>query len=170
MRRTSGFTPSMLRWALTSFDQSNCHPATWASHALDYDLFGLDAGGHHAMSVILHALNAAILLLLLLRATGTRWCSPMAAALFALNPLNVESVALVAERKNVLSMFFLLLTVGAYGWYVHKPSVARYLAIMGFFAMWLAAKPMIVTLPFALLLLDYWPVRGRRSRMGQTLP
>jgi len=158
----AGLTLSTLRWALTATEESNWHPLTWASHALDCELFGLNPAGHHSTSVLLHALNAALLFLLLLGATGARWTSLVVAALFALHPLNVESVAWAAERKNVLSMLLFLLTLAAYGWYIRKPGVARYLAVALLFALGLAAKPMIVTLPFALLLLDDWPL-GRVS-------
>ena len=119
----------MLRWALTSRDESNWHPVTWLSHALDCQVCGLNPAGHHATGMILHALSAALLFWLLFRATGSRWRSLAVAALFALHPLNVESVAWVAERKNVLSMFFLLLTMASYGWYARKPGALRYLAV-----------------------------------------
>ena len=158
----SGLTVATARWALTSMDESNWHPVTWFSHALDCQLFGLSSAGHHATSAILHALNAALLFWLLFQATGARWRSLAVAALFALHPLNVESVAWAAERKNVLSMFFLLLTLVSYGWYARKPGALRYLAVVVLFAAGLAAKPMIVTLPCALLLLDYWPLRRIR--------
>ncbi len=159
----SGLNPAMLRWALTSMDESNWHPMTWLSHALDCQVYGLDPAGHHATSLILHGLNTVLLFWLLFRATGSQWRSLAVAALFALHPLNVESVAWVAERKNVLSMFFLLLTLASYGWYARKPGGLRYLSVAILFAAGLAAKPMIVTLPCALLLLDYWPL-GRIQR------
>ena len=164
----AGLTLSTLRWALTATEESNWHPLTWASHAFDCELFGLNPAGHHATSLLLHALNAALLFLLLLAATGARWSSLVVAALFALHPLNVESVAWAAERKNVLSMLLLLLTLAAYGWYVRKPGFARYLAVAFLFALGLAAKPMIVTLPFALLLLDYWPLGRVKLSDAQT--
>jgi tetratricopeptide (TPR) repeat protein len=154
-----GLTGETFRWAMTSTYASNWHPLTWLSHALDCQLFGLNPGGHHLSSVLLHVLNAGILFLLLATATGTRWRSLIVAALFAIHPINVESVAWIAERKNVLSMFFFLLSLGAYGWYARRPGVRRYLAVVGLFALGLAAKPMIVTLPFALLLLDLWPLQ-----------
>ncbi len=162
----AGLNSAMLRWALTSMDESNWHPLTWVSHALDCQVYGLNSAGHHATSMILHVLNAVVLFWLLLRATGSRWRSLAVAALFALHPLNVESVAWVAERKNVLSMFFLLLTLASYGWYARKPGALRYLSVAVLFAAGLAAKPMIVTLPCALLLLDYWPLG--RVQMGNT--
>lgn len=162
----SGLTLAMVRWALTSMDESNWHPVTWLSHALDCQLFGLNSSGHHATNAILHALNAALLFWLLFQATGARWRSLAVAALFALHPLNVESVAWAAERKNVLSMFFLLLTLVSYGWYARKPGTLRYFAVIVLFGAGLAAKPMIVTLPCALLILDYWPLR--RIRLWST--
>jgi protein O-mannosyl-transferase len=160
----AGVNSAMLRWALTSMDESNWHPLTWLSHALDCQMYGLDSAGHHATNLILHVLNAVLLFWLLFEATGSQWRSLAVAALFALHPLNVESVAWVAERKNVLSMFFLLLTLASYGWYARKPGALRYLSVAILFAAGLAAKPMIVTLPCALLLLDYWPLG--RVQMG----
>jgi protein O-mannosyl-transferase len=156
---TAGLTWDTLAWAVTATDASNWHPVTWLSHALDCQLFGLNPSGHHWMSVVIHALNAVLLFLLLWRVTGATWRSWLAAALFALHPLNVESVAWVAERKNVLSTLFLLLALGAYGWYARKPGVRRYLVLMLFFILGLASKPMVITLPFVLMLLDYWPLR-----------
>ena len=160
---TNGLTWSTVRWALTATEEANWHPLTWISHALDCQLFGLNAAGHHATNAVLHAANAALLFLLLFVATGLRWRSFAVAAFFAMHPLNVESVAWAAERKNVLSMFFLLLTLAAYGLYVRKPGMARCLAVAFSFALGLASKPMIVTLPCALLLLDYWPLRRAQS-------
>ncbi len=166
-----GLTLTMLRWALTSTEADNWHPLTWLSHALDCQIFGLNPAGHHATSVLLHALNAMLVFLLLAGVTKKTGRSFLVAALFALHPINVESVAWVAERKNVLSMFFFLLTVGAYGWYARCPSVARYLAVAGLFAAGLSAKPMIVTLPFVLLLLDFWPLqRVRPLPASSTFP
>jgi len=162
-RVSSGLSWSTVRWALTATEEANWHPVTWISHALDCQMFGLNAAGHHATNAILHAANAALLFLLLFVATGLRWRSLAVAALFALHPLNVESVAWAAERKNVLSMFFLLLTLAAYGLYVRKPGIARYLPVVLLFVFALASKPMVVTLPCALLLLDYWPLRRAQS-------
>jgi protein O-mannosyl-transferase len=159
----AGVTHSTVRWALTATEESNWHPLTWICHALDCELFGLNPTGHHGTSVFLHALNAALLFLFLLRATGERWDSLVVAALFALHPLNVESVAWTAERKNVLSMLFCLVTLVAYGWYVRKPGLPRYMTVLFLFALGLCAKPMIVTLPCALLLVDYWPLRRVKS-------
>ncbi len=153
-----GLTWDALTWALTSTEAANWHPVTWLSHALDCQLYGLDPAGHHWTSAILHTLNVVLLFLLLWRVTGAAGRSFVVAALFALHPLNVESVAWVAERKNVLSMLFFLLTLGAYGIYVRKPNVWRYVVVAGMFALALASKPMVITLPFVLLLLDYWPL------------
>jgi len=159
LRVQQGLTLATLRWALTATAADNWHPLTWLSHALDCQLFGLNPVGHHFTSILLHALNTVILFFLLFRATGARGRSLMVAALFALHPINVESVAWVSERKNVLSMFLFLLTLGAYGWYALRPKVGRHTLVGVFFAVGLAAKPMIVTLPFVLLLLDFWPLQ-----------
>lgn len=154
-----GLTAQTIKWAYSSSYASNWHPLTWLSHALDCQLFGLHPAGHHFTSVLLHMLNALLLFLILARATGAPLRSFAVAALFALHPINVESVAWVAERKNVLSMFFLLLALGSYGWYARRPSIARYLVPFFLFASALAAKPMAVTLPFLLLLIDFWPLQ-----------
>jgi len=146
-----------LTWAMTS-TYANWHPVTWISHALDCQLFGINPAGHHFVSVLLHALNAVLLFRLLARLTGRMGASFFVAALFAVHPLNVESVVWISERKNVLSTTFFLLTLGAYGWYVLKPSWRRYLVVVLFFALGLASKSMLVTLPFVLLLIDYWPL------------
>ena len=137
---------------------ANWHPLTWLSHALDCQLFKLNPAGHHYVNVLMHAVNAILLFLLLESATGLTWPSLMVAALFALHPVNVESVAWAAERKNVLSMLFFLLTLHAYGWYVRKGGVKRYAAMAALFALGLMAKSEIITLPFVLLLWDYWPL------------
>ena len=154
-----GLTWETLTWALTSTEQANWHPLTWISHALDCQLFGLDASGHHWTSVIIHAMNTVLLFLLLQRATGMLGRSFSVAALFAWHPLNVESVAWVSERKTVLCMLFFLLTIGAYGYYALRPNLKRYALVVVLFLLGLAAKPMVVTLPCILLLLDYWPLR-----------
>ena len=162
----AGLTWDTVKWAFTSRDCANWHPVTWLSHALDCQLFRLNPAGHHYVNVLLHAVNAILLFLLLESATGLTWPSFMVAALFALHPVNVESVAWAAERKNVLSMFFFLFTLHAYGWYVRRASVRRYAVVAVLFALGLMAKPEIITLPFVLLLWDYWPLR----RMGGGLP
>ncbi len=154
-----GLTAQTFTWALTSTEQANWHPLTWISHAIDVSLYRLNPAGHHFTSVLLHALNAILLFLLLCWATGRAGPSLFVAALFALHPINVESVAWVAERKNVLCTTFFLLTLMGYGWYAKKPDWKRYLAVAVLFAAGLASKPMVITLPFALLLWDYWPLR-----------
>ncbi len=120
----AGMTWATVEWAFTTYDESNWHPLTWLSHALDCELFGLNPAGPHSVNVLLHAANAVLLFLLLQSATGFRWRSLMVAALFALHPINVESVAWAAERKNVLSMMFFLLALLAYGWYARRPGLA----------------------------------------------
>src|SRR5712692_8085899 len=158
----AGLNWKTIVWAFRSTEASNWHPLTWLSHALDCQLFRLNPAGHHYTNVLLHAVNAVLLFLLLQQATGFTGRSLMVAALFALHPINVESVAWVSERKNLLSMLFFLLALGAYGWYARKPAVGRYVVVALLFACALMAKPMVITLPFALLLWDYWPLR----RMG----
>ena len=148
-----------VKWAFTSYDEANWHPLTWLSHALDCQLFGLNPAGPHYINVLLHALNAVLLFWVLWQATGLAGRSLTVAALFALHPINVESVAWIAERKNVLSMLFFLLALAAYQWYVRKPGFGRYFVIAAMFACGLMAKPMVITLPFVLLLWDYWPLR-----------
>jgi len=153
-----GLSWSTIKWAFTSTEAANWHPLTWLSHALDYQLFVLNPAGHHLDSVLIHALNAMLLFLLLVWVTKRVGPSLLVAALFALHPLNVESVAWVAERKNVLSTLFFILTIGAYVRYTQKPELRRYLLVAAVFAAGLMAKPMVITLPFVLLLLDYWPL------------
>src|SRR5580700_1852215 len=155
----AGLTWDTFTWAWTSTQASNWHPVTWLSHAADCELHGLNPSGHHWTNLLLHTLNVALVFLLLERVTGARWRSLFAAALFALHPLNVESVAWIAERKNVLSTLFFLSALGAYGWYAAKPGVKRYLVVAAFFALGLAAKPMVITLPFVFLLMDFWPLQ-----------
>jgi protein O-mannosyl-transferase len=158
----AGLTWETVKWAFTSYDAANWHPLTWISHALDYQLFKLNPVGHHYETVLLHAANAALLFLLLESATGLTWPSLMVAALFALHPVNVESVAWAAERKNVLSTLFFLLALLAYGKYARRPSLKTYGAVAALFALGLMAKPEIITLPFVLLLWDYWPLQRLR--------
>ena len=162
----AGLTWDTFSWAWTSTQASNWHPVTWLSHAADCELYGLNPSGHHWTNLLIHVLNVALLFLLLERVTAARWRSLFAAALFALHPLNVESVAWIAERKNVLSTLFFLLALGAYGWYARKPDVRRYLLLTLLFALGLTAKPMVITLPFVLLLLDFWPL-GRIENWTQ---
>jgi protein O-mannosyl-transferase len=154
----AGLTWNTAMWAFSSGEDANWHPLTWISHELDVQLFGMQPGGHHATSVLLHALNAVLLFLLVWMGTKRLGTSLLVALLFAVHPINVESVAWVAERKNVLSTFFFFLTLGAYGWYVRRPSTKRYLVVTALFILGLMSKPMLVTLPFVLLLLDYWPL------------
>ena len=161
-----GLTPNTITWALTSTEQANWHPLTWMSHAFDVSLFLLNPAGHHFTNVALHVANVCLLFLLLMWATNRLGPSLFAAALFAVHPINVESVAWIAERKNVLCTFFFLLTLGAYGWYTRKPGWKRYLAAFLLFAAGLASKPMVITLPFVLWLLDYWPL----ARNGNEKP
>jgi tetratricopeptide (TPR) repeat protein len=149
-----------IAWAFTDREAGNWHPLTWMSHMLDCRLYRADwPGGHHLTSVLLHAVTAILLFLLLTQMTGRRWASGLAAAVFALHPLRVESVAWVTERKDVLSGLFFMLTLLAYVGYARRRfSPGRYLAALGCFALGLMAKPMLVTLPGVLLLLDYWPL------------
>jgi len=160
-----GLSKEGVSWAFTTFDAANWHPLTWLSHMTDVQLFGLDAGWHHRVNVLFHLANTALLFLVLWRMTGGLWQSAFVAALFAVHPLHVESVAWVSERKDVLSTLFWLLTMGAYLEYVRRPSVWRYLPVFVFLALGLMCKPMLVTLPFVLLLLDWWPL-GRMSQDG----
>ncbi len=157
-----GATWKAVAWSFTTFQAANWHPVTWLSHMLDCQFFDLDAGWHHAVNVAIHLANSTVLYLLLLRMTAAPWRSAAVAALFALHPLHVESVVWVAERKDVLSTLFALLAIFAYLRYVLRPSVARYLAVAVLLALGLMSKPMVVTLPFVLLLLDYWPL-GRMN-------
>ncbi len=155
----SGLTWSTFVWSWTATDSSNWHPLTWLSHALDCQLYGLNPAGHHLTNLLFHCIDVALLFLLLAWITERAGRSLMVTALFALHPFNVESVAWVAERKNVLSTVFFLLALGAYGWYARRPSVQRYLVVSALFALGLASKPMVITLPFVLLLLDFWPLK-----------
>ncbi len=161
----AGLKWSTVKWAFGTYAKANWHPLTWISHALDCQLFGLNPAGHHYMSVLLHAMNAIILFLLLQSATGSRWRSLMVAALFALHPINVESVAWAAERKNVLSMLFFLLALYAYGWYARRPGFGRYSAVAGLFVLALLSKPQVITFPFLLMLWDYWPLNRIENRV-----
>jgi tetratricopeptide (TPR) repeat protein len=160
----AGLTLATVKWAFTTYDQTNWHPLTWLSHAVDCELFGLNPVGHHYMSVLLHAASAVLLFLLLQSATGFGWRSLMVATLFALHPINVESVAWASERKNVLSMVFFLLALYAYTWYARSPGVRRYAVVTVAFAFALMSKPQVVTFPLLLLLWDYWPLRRTGAR------
>ncbi|MET0553160.1 MAG: tetratricopeptide repeat protein [Vicinamibacteria bacterium] len=173
-RVLAGLGGETLGWAFTTTELSNWHPVTWLSHTADAQAFGLDPRGHHATSVVLHALNAALLFWLLCQATGAWAPSLLVAALFALHPLNVQSVAWISERKNVLSTLFWLLTLWAYGAWTRRPRAIPYLAALAALALSLMTKPMAVTMPFVLLLLDYWPLdrwsRGQRRLWLEKLP
>jgi len=154
-----GLSWATARWAFTTTTEANWHPLTWLSHALDCQLFRLNPTGHHYVNLLLHAVNAMLLFLLLQRATGRIARSWMVAALFALHPINIESVAWIAERKNILSMLFFLLALDAYRHYTQKPGPVRYSVVALLFALGLMAKPQVITFPFVLLLWDYWPLR-----------
>ncbi len=159
LRVQAGLTAENVRWAFRTLFFENWHPLTWLSYMLDYQLFGLNPGAFHLVNVFFHALNTSLLFTVFKRMTGARWPSAFVAGIFALHPLHVESVAWVSERKDVLSAFFWMLTLWAYVRYVERPQLQRYLLAILFFAMGLMAKPMLVTLPFVLLLLDFWPLR-----------
>ena len=182
-----GLTWTGIKWAFTTGHASNWHPLTWLSHMADCELFGLNPGAHHLVNVLFHTVNAVLLLLLLFRMTGALWPAAFVAALFAWHPLHVESVAWISERKDVLSTFFALLTLLAYARYAHHvtgdmcqvtrtnstsspvtrhPSCFYWLALL-FFALGLMSKPILVTLPFVMLLLDYWPLHRLSSGTGR---
>jgi tetratricopeptide (TPR) repeat protein len=163
-----GLTWHGLVWAFTSAHDSNWIPLTWLSHMLDCELFGLESAPHHLMNVALHAVAALLLFGLLRRMTGARWRSAFVALAFALHPLHVESVAWVAERKDVLSAALFFLTLWAYLDYTERPSRGRYLLVVLIFCCGLMAKPMVITLPFIALLLDFWPLR-RKAAVGLIL-
>jgi tetratricopeptide (TPR) repeat protein len=154
-----GLTCKGIAWAMTTLYATNWHPLTWLSLMTDYELYGLNAGGYHATSLFLHILNTILLFLLLRRMTGKDGRSAMVATLFAVHPLNIESVVWIAERKNLLSTLFWILTILAYVRYAEKPKLGRYWPVLLFFALGLMTKPILVTLPFVLLLLDYWPLQ-----------
>ncbi|MGA2635590.1 MAG: tetratricopeptide repeat protein [Terracidiphilus sp.] len=163
-----GLNEKSIEWAFTSFDVSNWHPLTWISHMVDWQLYGANPSGHHMTHVYLHSASAVLLFLLLLYMTGYFWRAAFVAFLFALHPAHVESVAWVSERKDVLCTFFWFATILAYAWYARKPSSKRYLWVLLGCACALMSKPMAVTLPFTLLLLDYWPLR--RISFAQEAP
>lgn len=155
----TGFDESSVSWAFTTLFASNWQPLTWLSLMLDYKMYGTSAGGYHVTNVLLHLVNTLLLFFIFGRMTGRLWQSGFVAALFAVHPLHVESVAWVMARKDVLSTMFWLLTMGAYAYYADKPSLKRYVWVVIAFGLGLMSKPMLVTLPFILLLLDYWPLR-----------
>ena len=156
---SQGLTLSGIRWAFTHTYSSNWHPLTWISHMMDCQFYGLKAGGHHFTNVFLHTLTTILLFLVLRRMTRMLWRSAFVAAIFAVHPLHVESVAWIAERKDVLSGLFFVLTIGAYVRYARRPwSIGRYGFVMLLYLLGLMCKPMLVTLPLVLVLLDYWPL------------
>src|SRR6476660_8130626 len=169
-----GVTLGGLAWAFTTFDAGNWHPLTWIAHMIDSQLFGMIAGGHLLVNALIHAANTLLVFWFLLRTTHARWSSALVAALFALHPLHVESVAWASERKDTLSTFFGLLSLIAYLRYAEAPAIRRYAWVAITLALGLLAKSMLVTWPFVMLLLDYWPldryqrseVRGRPARRG----
>jgi len=164
----SGLQWSTVKWAFITYDAANWHPLTWLSHAADVQLFQLNAARHHDVNLLLHTLNVVLLFWVLQRATGYVGRSAMVAALFALHPINVESVVWISERKNLLSMVFFLLSLGAYRGYVLRPRVSRYAVVALLYAMGLMCKPQVITLPCVLLLWDYWPLRRMFSNSHET--
>ena len=164
----TGLTSESFKWAFTTSQPPYWHPVTWLSHMLDYQLYESHPKGHYLTNLFLHIASALILFIVLFRMTGALWQSAFVAAMFAFHPLNVESVAWIAERKNVLSTLFWLMTIWAYIHYAENPTIKRYSLVFLFFTLGLMSKPMLVTLPFALLLLDYWPLKtieiGARKR------
>ncbi len=165
----NGLTVNSVRWSLTSFYAANWHPLTWISHMVDIELFGLNPAGHHIVNLILHIAASVLLFVVLYQMTGQLWPGAAAALLFAVHPLHVESVAWIAERKDVLSTVLALLTILLYLAYTHSRKRSRYIAVIVVFALALAAKPMVVTLPFILLLLDYWPLQRLQLKRESSL-
>jgi len=164
-----GFTAKGIKWSFTTFHAANWHPLTWFSHKLDCELYRLNPAGHHWTNVEFHIANTLLLFFILFKMTGAIWRSAFVAALFAIHPLHVESVAWISERKDVLSTFFGLLAFFAYYHYVKKHSLFNYLLIILFLSMGLMAKPMLVTFPFVLLLLDFWPLKRFQFKDDQKL-
>jgi Flp pilus assembly protein TadD len=168
----TGLRPGNIAWAFRTFYAGNWHPLTWLSHMLDCQLYGLNPKGHHLNNLILHLANVLLLFVILSKMTDSLWRSLFVAALFALHPLQVESVAWVAERKNLLSTLFWFIVIWRYRLYVRKPGTGNYLLCLIFYALGLMAKPMLVTIPLILLLLDYWPLGrftlGRTQAPGRT--
>ena len=158
----NGITAGSVTWAFTEFHCANWHPLTWISHMIDCQFFGLNAGRHHLTSLIFHVLNTVLLYVVFRKMTGATWQSGFAAALFALHPLHVESVAWISERKDMLSTFFMLLTLWCYFWYARKGKTYHFCFVVIFYFFGLMSKSMLVTLPFVLLLLDLWPLKRFR--------
>src|SRR5438034_3016094 len=161
---TSGLTPQGITYAFSGRHARNWHPLTTLSHMLDCQLWGVRSGGHHFTNIVLHTIAVVLLFLVLKQMTGAIWQSTFVAALFAIHPLHVESVTWISERKDVLSALFFMLTLGAYVRYARSPSIGRYLTTSVLFALGLMSKPMLVTVPFVLLLLDYWPLNRFTKR------
>jgi len=155
---SSGLTCGSISWAFTAIHAANWHPLTWLSHMLDVHFYGINPGAHHLTNLLFHIANTLMVFFVLKQMTGTLWRSAVIAALFALHPLHVESVAWVAERKDVLSTFFWMLTLLFYIGYVRRPAIYKYLAVFLCFSLGLMSKPMLVTVPLIFLLLDYWPL------------
>jgi len=162
----SGLTGAGFLWAFTTFHASNWHPLTWLSHMLDVQIFGLNPAGHHLVSLFVHIANALLLFLFLREASGSKYRSLLVATLFAVHPLHIESVAWVAERKDVLSTFFAMASLLAYVRYARRHSRPWYVASFAALLLGLLSKPMLVTIPFVMLLLDYWPLHRLRTRSG----
>ena len=162
----NGLTREDIVWAFTTMHFAQWHPVTWLSHMLDCQVYGLNPGGHHVSNVLLHTANTLLLFLVLQGMTGRTWPSALVAALFGLHPLHVEPVAWISGRKDLLSAFFWMLALGCYLSYVRKPGISRYLPVLILFVLGLMAKQMIVTLPFVLFLLDYWPLSRIAARKG----
>jgi tetratricopeptide (TPR) repeat protein len=169
-RTQQGLNWENVSWALTTIEVANWHPLVWLSHMADCQLYGLNPSGHHLTNLLLHLANAILLFHVLQQMTGALWRSWLVAALFATHPLNIESVAWIAERKNVLSTLFWLLTMWAYLLYARRPEWKRYLLVSGAFVLGLMSKPMLVTLPCVLLLLDYWPLGRLRGAVELRSP
>jgi tetratricopeptide (TPR) repeat protein len=165
---SAGFTRAGIVWAFSAIDYFYWQPVTWLSHMLDCHLFGLNAGRHHLVNVVIHSVNAVLAFAVFRRLTGVMWRSTLVAALFALHPLRIESVAWITERKDVLSAFFFLATVCFYLRHAERPGMRRYVPVLGCFALGLMAKPMLLTTPALLLLLDWWPLR--RRAIAEKLP
>ncbi len=163
----SGFTRENIIWIFNAGYAGNWHPLTWLSHMLDCQLFGLNAGPHHLVNLLFHIANVLLLFTVLRQISGALWQSAFVAALFALHPLHVESIAWISERKDVLSTLFWILTMAAYFRYVKNPTAGRYILALVLFALGLMSKPMLVTLPFVLLLLDYWPLERFQLKFAE---
>ena len=166
----SGITLDGCRWAMGTHFFGLWNPLVWLSFMFDYQLHGLNAGGYHLTNLILHILSVLLLFWLFNRMTGAIWKSAFVAAIFAIHPLHVESVAWIAERKDVLSAFFWMLTLCLYVYYTEKPVIRRYLPVVFSFVLALMSKPMVITLPVILILLDYWPLNRFESRKIATVP